>query len=637
MSPGSPLRPRPLFCIIAGAHCDLQAAEESCAGRFTEIGQTLQLGLPPDWLGAELPEDPEWRIAWHKFYFGLDLAFAFERTGDVRYPKTWIDLVLSFIDQVPADAETDCHVVSRRVLNWLYTWDRLAAIEGFPEPSGSDADRIFHSLETQTRFIADHLTAERNHRTIELTAVLHAVLAFPGMDPDDRLLSLAVEQLDENLRQDILSDGVHVERSSHYHMMCVRNFLAVRANTARYGVSLPDGFDRRLEGACTFALHCHRPDGTIPAISDSDSGSYLELLSLAGDLFDRDDLRFGGSEGSQGRPPESHQNFPTGGYFVQRSGWGKPGSIDRSARYLIWDCGPVGPGGHGHYDALHFELSAHNRPLIADPGRYTYSEAGSEAKPNWRRWFKSTAAHNTVCVDGLDQTPYRCWDNPLLQEPEACAELIGRWSAPRLDVMGGTVQSPCYPARHSRWILFVDADYWLVSDHLESSQSHTYDLYFHLTPAAEGKVEISPLDDAWVVKSPGLLLAATGSREVKLIEGWIAPKYGVKERAPIVRIRSKGPLANFHTLIVPLAPGSETLQLTRFEALSEKRRKDVSISWLLASGACRDRLSWYEGPEPLRSGESEVPPRAEWTRLGPTGDVLAGETAGGARSTTSRP
>ncbi len=36
---------------------------------------------------------------------------------------------------------------------------------------------------------------------------------------------------------------------------------------------------------------------------------------------------------------------------------------------------------------------------MLDPGRYTYAEPE-------RRWFRGTAAHNTVTVDGLDQTPY---------------------------------------------------------------------------------------------------------------------------------------------------------------------------------------------------------------------------------------
>ena len=73
----------------------------------------------------------------------------------------------------------------------------------------------------------------------------------------------------------------------------------------------------------------------------------------------------------------------------------------------MFDCGPLGEGNHGHFDALSFELAAHGRSLVVDPGRYTYSEAVDAIDGvNWRPHFRGTAAHNTVCVDGRSQTRY---------------------------------------------------------------------------------------------------------------------------------------------------------------------------------------------------------------------------------------
>ena len=56
-APPAPARPRPVFCVLGHAHRDLRVAESVCAGRFTHAGITRELGLPPDWLGAELPAD----------------------------------------------------------------------------------------------------------------------------------------------------------------------------------------------------------------------------------------------------------------------------------------------------------------------------------------------------------------------------------------------------------------------------------------------------------------------------------------------------------------------------------------------------------------------------------------------------
>jgi hypothetical protein len=88
---------------------------------------------------------------------------------------------------------------------------------------------------------------------------------------------------------------------------------------------------------------------------------------------------------------------------VLRSGWGDDGRRFADAQHLVFDCGPLGEGNHGHFDCLSFELAAHGRSLVVDPGRYTYSEAG---ETNWRVHFRGTAAHNTVCVDGRPQTRY---------------------------------------------------------------------------------------------------------------------------------------------------------------------------------------------------------------------------------------
>ena len=75
-------RPRPVFCVNEHEHRDRALAEAVAAGRFTFAGETRELGLEPDWLQADLPEDEEWRIDWVKFYYGLDLADAYRATGD---------------------------------------------------------------------------------------------------------------------------------------------------------------------------------------------------------------------------------------------------------------------------------------------------------------------------------------------------------------------------------------------------------------------------------------------------------------------------------------------------------------------------------------------------------------------------
>ena len=87
------IAPRPGFCVIEDAYRSRRIAEDACRGRFTNAGETVDVGVEPDWIGAELPEDREWRIEWTKFYFGLDLANAYAQTGEQRFLETWERLV----------------------------------------------------------------------------------------------------------------------------------------------------------------------------------------------------------------------------------------------------------------------------------------------------------------------------------------------------------------------------------------------------------------------------------------------------------------------------------------------------------------------------------------------------------------
>ena len=274
------------------------------------------LGTDPDWRSADLPADEEWRIEWVKFGWGLDLAHA-------GYQQVWEELTASWIRRCEPD-EDSAEVTARRVLNWIYAWQRF-------DVRDDHADRLLASLADQVEHVRANLAPARNHRTLELYALLIAGLAFPELD----LVELAVAELDRNLATDFRPDGVHVEASTHYHAIALRSFVGARENTRRYGIEFPPGFDERLERARAFLAHCTRPDGTIPALSDADTGDYRRLLGDA--------------------QRERNVSFPDGGYHVQRSGW------DPEARYLIFDCGPLGDGGHGHYDLLSFEAHGGGR------------------------------------------------------------------------------------------------------------------------------------------------------------------------------------------------------------------------------------------------------------------------------------
>jgi len=370
-------------------------------------------------------------------------------------------------------------------------------------------------------------------------------------------------------------------------------------------------------------MHCHRPDGTIPALSDSDAGRYGELLELAADVLGREDLRWAATGGRAGTPPGARcVTFPDGGYHVQRSGWGDGDRAFADERFLIFDCGPIGDGGHGHYDLLSIEAAADGRPLVLDPGRFTYDEQ----TPNLRHWFKGTAAHNTVVVDGLDQTPYRRGKPRKGTFPRSL--LVERRSAPGIDVVRGEARSTCYEAVHTRRVAFVADEYWVIEDRLAGREPHRYDLRFHLAPDACERVDVSERDGAHVVRAPGLALVIAGGGAPAIEPGWIAPDYGVKHRAPVISVVAGGaPDATFTTLLVPLADGAEVPRLVVHPA-GEEGETTVEIE----VAGVRDTVRWSEPGRPIELGPLRCRASVGWMRSDADGPlrVRAAGVGGGA-------
>jgi hypothetical protein len=389
------------------------------------------------------------------------------------------------------------------------------------------------------------------------------------LDQDD-LLEFAVSELHRNLLTDVRPDGVHREQSTHYHMTALRSFLGARENARRFGLVFPAAYDERLEKACEFLLHVQRPDGLIPALSDADTGNYSDLLKLAASIFKREDFL---------KPVETCASFPDGGYYVQRSDWSD------DARYLVFDCGPIGDGGHGHYDLLNIEVAANGRPLIVDPGRFTYADS------SWRHCFKGTAAHNTVCVDDLDQVEYR---RGKPKGPLAQGRLLERFTMPGLDMLCGEVRSPVYEAIHTRRIFFIAGEYWLIVDSLRGSVPHKYDLRYHLT--AEALNHCTRV--AGGIRTPDMVLLLSVSDEratafsCSLSHGWISPRYGIKQAAPVVSFVSNGEAnADFYTLI---APRKLSAPLPRLQIFASH----VQIEGVGKNFNEVDELSWQSETKP---------------------------------------
>ena len=383
-------RPSPHIAFaVDWNECGPATADEILAGDFRFNCESHHLGERFDWR-ASPSHDVEWGVLLHKFYYAPCLVDRTRRTGDARYLERWRTLTQSWIDAGLAPGHIAADVTGRRLQNWTLAYSGYRDSRHFGSLPQSFDFAFFNSIERQTSWLCENLHAARNHRTLELYAILLVSIAFPQLPTARDWRAFAAAALDENALSDFRADGGHCEQSSHYHCIVLRNFLNAVRLLKDNGGDIRPALKDRLREAVAFAARFHRPDGEIAALSDADGGSYLEMIDEAASLLGDGDTV---SQGSCAL----NTLFPDSGYAFFQS------RARRDPSWLVFDCGPLGDGNHGHFDLHSVEIFGRGKPLIVDPGRYTYDESG---EVNWRAAFRTTAAHSTIEVDGKCQTRY---------------------------------------------------------------------------------------------------------------------------------------------------------------------------------------------------------------------------------------
>lgn len=536
--------------------------------RFEFDHETHRLPDPIPWT-ANPSRDLEWHIRLHEFSYAVGLGVAYRETGDRRYRDRWIALTDSWIAVTPPGfIGTD--VTGRRVQNWISAY-RLFVAQGDASaiPPGFHL-RFLASLSEQVNVLCADRAAARDHRALQLYAIFLAGVVFPELADAADWRERALPRLVDHMATDLLPDGVQCGLSTDYHHRVLESCLAARRLAAANRIAVPPEMDAMLIRALEFSMHVHNPAGIVPSFSDGDARGFPDLLLRGHELFGRTDMLFVATGGARGtRPHERAAAFPDSGYYVVRSGW----EGRERDQHLVFDCGPLGAGNHGHFDCLSFELFAFGHPLVVHPGRYRYRESD---ETNWRAQFQATAAHNTVTVDSRNQTraqPSAARSGrpgSRVTGPAPDHRLLERMSEAGFDLLHGSVRSHEYDAVHERRIVFVGGRYWVIADSLVGQRDHLYEARFHLGEWAQGHVTVVHAPGLLALVSPRLLLVQPERDGVALVvePGHVSSRDGEKRPAPVACFRTRATRATLVTLLLPclgmpvLLPVIEELRVT---------------------------------------------------------------------------
>ena len=518
------------------------------------------------------------------------LAKAYLLTGDERYASEAVAQLNSWIDQNPPNQGINWQSsleIGIRTISWLWTVFPLLASPSFDEAS---AQRIGESLFAQLEHVHRYTSlysSPNTHLIGEAAALFIAGLVFGDQKRPAVWLRRGAALLAEAAEKQVLDDGVYGELSSCYHCYALDFFLQAMALGERNGFRFPEPVPHKVSGMLQFLMHLTRPDGTLPLLGDDDGGRALALdkrdyrsfqdgLCLGAILYRRGDLKHQagafseealwmlGQDGWEAyrqlesqEPAETQAHYPSAGYVVQRSGWGPLDS------HLVFDCGGLGmlTGAHAHADALSLTLFNRGRELLVDPGTFVYNCA-----PQWRSYFRSTRAHNTVAIDGRDQTEQGGtfhWKTEL----RSCA--AREIALPGFDYLEGEHDGYRRMPRgvtHRRRVLYVPPDSWIVVDDFRGSGEHTFDFHYHFAP----DVEVSGMeqDETGVLvraEAAGMLLRLVAAQPLTSAElisgdtarigGWASHGYGEKKPCATLRATLTGAApAAAMTFIVPHGP-----------------------------------------------------------------------------------
>jgi hypothetical protein len=512
---------------------NLEGARRVLEGRFRYIGEEYRLDDAFSWT-VNPSRDKEWQIAWHKHYFCPDLVHAYAVTGEPAYLRRFAQLVGSWLAEMGTGfiAQSDAQVEAKRVESWITALTLLRDVRWRGIVDDALLERWVARMGEEALYISRHLKRVRNHRTFQLSSVFAVGVLFGELEHAAELRELGRELLTENLLTDLLADGVHVEQSTHYHQLVTETAVGFVELSLANGIPVEPALLDRLHGALRFCAWAQWPDAGLPLVNDSDTGDLRPVLARGARLFDDPELLWAATLGAEGAPPPARaHDFERSGYVVLTDDWD---AAPEARQHVLYDCALLGEGSHSHYDLFSFTYYAGGGPFVVDPGRFTYSSDPDADGVDWRHHFKSTAAHNTVAIDGRDQTRYL---SRTKHGPDVAIE--GRTVAlgGELDWVRARAVSAEYAPVHERVLAYPARRYLLIVDRIEmlDGAAHRCDLRFHFDDALAPLLDASGAVAHATTERGAVHCLVAGGGDVALEDGWVSREYGVKHRAGVLR------------------------------------------------------------------------------------------------------
>lgn len=500
-----------------------------------------------------------WELSRHQYLTVLAAAYAI--TGNERYAERVAEHLRSWWAANPP--LRGVHWISGielgiRLLSWV--WIRRL-LDGWPGATGLfegnpvALNQIWHHQRWLAAFPSRGSSAN-NHVIAETAGQFAGACAFGWFPSSARWRADALRSLERHLRGNTFDSGLNRELATEYHGLVLELGLAAVAEADAADVLVPASIRlvlvRMTDTLAAIVDSRLRPprqgdadDGHGLVVDGAGTDRWASLLATGDAVFGRlawwpavtgTDVRTPllaalirpysdhGTAPAVTRPASRPAHFADAGLTILRG----PGEI-----WCRCDGGPHGflsIAAHAHADALSVEVRHDGIDVLADPGTYCY-----HGQPEWRQYFRSTLGHNTLQLDGSDQSvsggPF-LWTRHARSRvlvADASGEGAARWCAEH-DGYQGSV--------HRRRVELTAASQELrVVDEVRGPRGAVH-LAFHLGPAIAADLADNRAVLTWtrdgedrsaVLDLPGQLSWRAHRGETDPPLGWYSAGFGRKE------------------------------------------------------------------------------------------------------------
>lgn len=334
--------------------------EELLDNKLTLLNETRECG---SW---KYPEASHlWNFNVHYLEYLVPLYSLWKSKGDEIYKEKINQIITDWYEVGSNQLDSNqSYTISLRIVNQLIIAEAV-----------DDKQRLYESIYAQYRFLIKHQETHLlgNHYLENLKAIVICSILFSEEDVYKTYIRRLLKELDE----EITADGLHFEMSLMYHKIVLEDLIRVAVTLKKAEKSEHKQIRGKLQLMVKALYSLESGINRTPLFNDAGDNvakTRDALLRTCEKLFGI----------------ELQKESQISGYY----------RLDDGDIASIMDCGELAPSympGHAHCDCLSFELFYDGKPVFVNSGTYQY-------QGDKRKFFRSTAAHNTVSINGHEQS-----------------------------------------------------------------------------------------------------------------------------------------------------------------------------------------------------------------------------------------